>query len=210
LFSWLIPDRYAWQFTQEQLVVVNGATIISGLCFILLLLYYYSKWRQCRIKALSNYNIFDDRFDNEDEEITLEEIERCNKLYDRIVAFFEQEKPYLDSEFSISDLSSAVGSSASYIYKAIKRNKHMNFSNFVNLYRINMVKDMIDKNYHNTYTIKYIYTMAGFSQQTTFNKVFKSIEGITPTEYIQTLTKWDNNYKNIEEGVRVSKEKQPG
>jgi AraC-like DNA-binding protein len=31
----------------------------------------------------------------------------------------------------------------------------------------------------------YIYTEAGFSNQSTFNRVFKQIEGITPSEYFQ-------------------------
>ncbi len=40
---------------------------------------------------------------------------------------------------------------------------------------------MIAKDYHN----KYIYLSAGFRHQSTFNKVFKEIEGITPSEYIK-------------------------
>ncbi|WP_370567614.1 helix-turn-helix domain-containing protein [Dysgonomonas sp. Marseille-P4677] len=33
--------------------------------------------------------------------------------------------------------------------------------------------------------MRYIYSSAGFRHQSTFNKVFKELEGITPSEYIK-------------------------
>ncbi|WP_410566018.1 helix-turn-helix domain-containing protein [Bacillus sp. SIMBA_033] len=41
----------------------------------------------------------------------------------------------------------------------------------------------------------YIYTEAGFSNQATFNRVFKSIEGITPSEYINRIQEENNSEK---------------
>ncbi len=33
----------------------------------------------------------------------------------------------------------------------------------------------------------FVYTEAGFKNQSTFNRVFKQIEGMTPSEYIRNL-----------------------
>ena len=41
----------------------------------------------------------------------------------------------------------------------------------------------------------YIYTEAGFTSQSTFNRVFKQLEGITPSEYMEKFEKQDNSLK---------------
>jgi len=55
---------------------------------------------------------------------------------------------------------------------------------YLNEYRINYVKKLISENNLQKVTLMYIYTEAGFSNQATFNRVFKQIEGVTPSEYI--------------------------
>jgi AraC-like DNA-binding protein len=68
----------------------------------------------------------------------------------------------------------------------------MNYTFFVNTFRIKHVKKLIAQNTHNRFTLEYIYLSSGFKNQSTFNKVFKQIEGVTPSEY----------YKNINQKVR--------
>jgi AraC-like DNA-binding protein len=52
------------------------------------------------------------------------------------------------------------------------------------------VKDKLQSDELKTMTLMHIYSEAGFKNQSTFNKVFKKIEGVTPSEYIQkTSTK---------------------
>ncbi|MFP3733141.1 helix-turn-helix domain-containing protein, partial [Bacillus sp. SIMBA_006] len=55
---------------------------------------------------------------------------------------------------------------------------------YLNTCRIENVKKLIQENDINKITLMYIYTASGFSNQSTFNRVFKQIEGITPSEYI--------------------------
>lgn len=125
--------------------------------------------------------------DDNDESVDTktEDIEKFNALYNEIVDYFEREKPYCNPDFCISQLSLALDSNVKYISKAIKINKDVNFNVFVNIYRINMTKDMLAHDFQDKYTIRYIYTSAGFRHQSTFNKAFKQIEGITPSEYIK-------------------------
>ncbi|MDR2499288.1 MAG: helix-turn-helix domain-containing protein [Tannerellaceae bacterium] len=109
-------------------------------------------------------------------------LDKCHELYDCIVEYFENEKPYLDPNFSISQLSIRLKSNNSYMSKAIKLKRNMSFTSFVNTYRVERVKEMI-RNSRDMYTIEYIYTSAGFANQSTFNKAFKQLEGVTPSEY---------------------------
>uniref|UniRef100_UPI0025BC075A helix-turn-helix domain-containing protein n=1 Tax=Chryseobacterium sp. TaxID=1871047 RepID=UPI0025BC075A len=51
-------------------------------------------------------------------------------------------------------------------------------------YRVNFVKKLIKESDMKKITLMNIYTEAGFSNQATFNRVFKQLEGITPSKYI--------------------------
>ena len=147
--------------------------------FIFYFLYYMLRISELKatILAVNNSRDYDvtERLDDST-------VDKCYELYDIIVEYFEREKPYLDPNFSISQLSFRLNSNNSYMSRAIKLKKNMSFATFVNTYRIERVKEMI-RNNRDVYTIEYIYTSSGFANQSTFNKAFKQIEGVTPSEF---------------------------
>lgn len=176
-----IPSTYTMSVTDSQLTKINIYNFLSFLSLFLYFLYYINKINQVKL-AIAREKKEENEMDSIDESKTED---KYNKLYEDILAYFEKHKPYCNPDYTISELASALNSNVAYIQRAIKQNTDMNFNIFINTYRIRMVKEMFDKGYQNTYTIKYIYTMCGFKQQTTFNKVFKQIEGNTPTDYIK-------------------------
>jgi YesN/AraC family two-component response regulator len=117
--------------------------------------------------------------------------EKYSELYENLLNYFETQKPYMNPELNIAHLSIVLKTNNAYISKAIQINRNINFSTFVNTYRINKVKEMIKEN-QSKYTLEYIYISSGFRNQSTFNKIFKSIEGITPSEYYKKHTQPDN------------------
>jgi len=125
-----------------------------------------------------------DKKADDDKSIKEKDMEKFNNLYNEIVKCFEEKKLYRDAELTVSKLADMLNTNSNYIYQAIQQNKQMNFNTFVNMYRINMIKSMIAAGWDKKYTIQHIYTSAGFKHQTTFNKVFKSIEGMSPSDYI--------------------------
>jgi YesN/AraC family two-component response regulator len=112
------------------------------------------------------------------------EIEKYNLLYSEIVKYFEEKKLHLDPHLTISKLAIMLNTNINYIYQAIQINNNVSFNTFVNSHRINTVKKMIEEGWSEKYTIQHIYTSAGFLHQTTFNKVFKSFEHMSPSDYI--------------------------
>lgn len=176
---YFVPSVNNFLLTDSQPVILNIMTVLSCLGLTAYFLFYSNKVNQIKMDYLLEY-----RGEN-DEPKDVEDIAKYNELFSIIQAYFEKEKPYCDPDFTISQLAEEINSNITYISKAIKLNKDVNFSVFVNTYRIDMIKEMLDKGFQNTFTIKYIYTSAGFKQQTTFNKVFKQIEGVTPTDYIK-------------------------
>lgn len=178
----IIPYKPNVYLSTYQLSITNIMTICSCLTLISFFIYYLNKTNQIRIGILQS----ESTDNNKDEDSYTE---KHSELYHNILNYFDNAKPYCDSDFSINQLADAMDTNITYISKAINSNEGMNFNLFINTYRINMVKSMLSDDYQNKYTIRYIYTSSGFKHQSTFNKVFKLIEGITPSEYIRKINK---------------------
>ncbi|WP_262149490.1 helix-turn-helix domain-containing protein [Chryseobacterium foetidum] len=114
-------------------------------------------------------------------------VERLQHLYNRIIILFEEEKPFQYPEFNIRTLADKVNSNTSYVSAALNKMGNKKFNQLVNEYRIEQVKILMKENVHYKFTLEHIYTNAGFSSQSTFNRIFKEHTGLTPTEYIERL-----------------------
>jgi AraC-like DNA-binding protein len=118
-------------------------------------------------------------------EEVVESEERYEELFAEIIEYFEKNKPYQNVDFNIQGLAAQLHSNSTYISRAINMNTKMNYKTFVNKYRIEQIKTQLSDVNYDKYNLMYIYTSAGFKHQSTFNKVFKQVENMTPSEYIQ-------------------------
>jgi len=175
-----IPKDYFYQHPADgQLVVINIMTVIMTTGLILFFVYYQNKINQIKELQLAKYKI------KEDKDIKDMGNIKFDNLYTDILTYFSEKKPYCDPDFTILQLAKDLNSNVKYISKVIKIKQNINFNLFLNIYRVNQVKEMIAMNYQNKYTLGYIYFKSGFRNQSTFNKAFKNIEGITPSKYIE-------------------------
>jgi YesN/AraC family two-component response regulator len=118
-------------------------------------------------------------------EATKQEKEKYNILYNKIVECFEKDQIYKKQDISMAELAEMLDTNISYIYYALKQQGiEDNFSTFCNKYRIKHFKERINKGDYKQYTINFLYESSGFKHQSSFNKIFKKLEGITPSEYI--------------------------
>lgn len=184
LVSLFFPDLPTVSLTGKQISTINILTIICFLVLFFYFLYCMNIINQIKITISNELDSEDIHIENNHTE---QDVEKLNRLYESIVMHLHKKKPYCDPDFTISQLSIAIDSNITYISKAIKLNKDVNFNIFINSYRIDMVKEMLNNDYQNKYTMRYIYTSSGFRHQSTFNKVFKQISGITPSEYIKNV-----------------------
>jgi AraC-like DNA-binding protein len=111
--------------------------------------------------------------------------DKYDELYERIVAYMETERAYVIPDFVISQLAIALNTNIAYVSLAIRRKRGINFNLFLNTYRIENVKKLLQDDAQK-YTLEHVYTTSGFQNQSTFNKAFKACEGVTPTEYIKS------------------------
>lgn len=101
----------------------------------------------------------------------------------KIKQYMESEAPFANPDFSIKDLSDNVGFSIHQISHVLNSVMGTNFATFVNTYRIEAVKHILNSEVINRLTLFAIAEKCGFNSKTSFYRVFKNITGLTPLEY---------------------------
>lgn len=95
---------------------------------------------------------------------------------------------YIDShymeELSMKNAARAMNYSDAYFCKLFKQCFQVNFSTYLNEYRIRKARDMMQNPRVN---VKDISTACGYTDANYFSRVFKRITGQTPTEYRLTM-----------------------
>ncbi len=110
-------------------------------------------------------------------------VEEQNKYIEQIADYMEKEKPYLDSEMKQSTLAEELNMSVHLFSEVLNVCFEKNFSSFINIYRVDMAKQLIKNSKYAHYKILAIGYEAGFPSKTSFNRVFKKLVGLTPSEY---------------------------
>ncbi len=117
-----------------------------------------------------------------DKQRSKEEIETVrNQLLD----YMSDKKPYLDPELNLKQLSEQLNLTRSQLSEVINAGFGKNFNDFINEYRIEAVKQMLQEGQQNKLSLLGIAFDCGFNSKATFNRVFKKLNGTSPTEFLR-------------------------
>lgn len=97
--------------------------------------------------------------------------------------FMATEKPYLESNLSLPELASKIEIPSHHLSRIINEQFGVNFFDFVNQYRVEEVKSKINSPEFENLSLLGIAFESGFNTKSAFNRVFKKIVGVTPSEY---------------------------
>lgn len=103
---------------------------------------------------------------------------------EKILLLMEMERLYTDPEFSLTELAKRLESNPSLVSRMINRGFGLNFNDFVNQFRIEEVKEMLQEGEHKRQTLLAIAFECGFNSKATFNRAFKKSTGQNPRDYI--------------------------
>lgn len=101
----------------------------------------------------------------------------------RIFKSMEDEKPFRDSELSLTTLSKNLNIPQHHLSQILNEKLNQSFFEFVNKYRVEEVKKLLLCPDHSHYTILAIALEAGFNNKVSFNSAFKKHTGVTPSQY---------------------------
>ena len=93
------------------------------------------------------------------------------------------QKKYKDKSYSAKTLAKDLGTNTRYISAVVNVKFHMNYTSFVNKYRIEEAMALlVDKRYQDL-NMEEISDMVGFSNRQSFYASFFKLNGCTPREY---------------------------
>jgi AraC-like DNA-binding protein len=102
----------------------------------------------------------------------------------RIKQFMETEKPFLDKDLTLIKFSENLDIHPHHVSRVINEKTGLNFSNFVNQYRVKYSKNLLIEDLLSKYTISGIGNEAGFNSRSAFYNSFKKFTGMSPGDYI--------------------------
>ena len=104
-------------------------------------------------------------------------------LKEKILNVIVMQKKYKDKNYSAKHLAIDLGTNTRYISAVVNVRFHMNYTSFVNKYRIEEAMSiLVDKRYQHL-RIEEVSDMVGFANRQSFYASFYKITGITPKEY---------------------------
>ena len=115
--------------------------------------------------------------------------EQADEYLKILLGYMETEKPFLNGDLTIHDLSEATGISRHHITQVLNEKYKKNFFLFINEYRVREVIKRISDPRYQHFTILAIAFDSGFNSKSTFNNFFKTYTGKTPSAYRELIHK---------------------
>ena len=105
----------------------------------------------------------------------------------RLEQVMDLDKPYLNPRLSLFELAKILSVTPHVLSRVINQGYGVNFSTFVNTYRVREFQRLAQLEECRDYTVLAMALEAGFNSKTTFNAAFKDITQKTPKEFLQDL-----------------------
>jgi len=109
--------------------------------------------------------------------------EMLEKLKEKLLSHMDMNRPHLNPELTLTDLAKQIDLSRNQLSYLINSVIGDNFYNFINKYRVEEVKKLMEKDSQKRYNIIVLAHEAGFNSKSSFNNIFKKMTGITPSQY---------------------------
>jgi AraC-like DNA-binding protein len=108
-------------------------------------------------------------------------------LFKKIDNLVVQEKLFLNGQLTLTLLSKKMNVNQKYLSQAINNSKKISFTKYINELRIKHFIELLENKECNHFSFEALARESGFNTTSTFNRAFKSITGLTPSQY-QTRT----------------------
>lgn len=97
------------------------------------------------------------------------------------------EKRYTDPEFNLKEFSNEIGVGTRELGEYFHEELSISFNDYLHKKKVEEFKNLIKSGRENTYSLEGMAQLAGFKSKATFYRIFKKLEGITPSEYKEYL-----------------------
>lgn len=116
-----------------------------------------------------------------------DELDLINKNKERLTEYMQTEKPYLNPDLTLSELSKQLNLTPNFLSKVINSGFDKNFNEYINSHRVEAFKNRLQEGETHLSLLGMAYE-CGFNSKATFNRTFKKITGFTPSQFSKTLS----------------------
>ena len=106
-----------------------------------------------------------------------------DEMQEKILNIIVMQKKYRDKDYSAKKLAEDLGTNTRYISAVVNVRFHMNYTSFVNKFRIDEAMAMLADKRFDGFNMEEISDMVGFSNRQSFYASFYKINQMTPREY---------------------------
>ncbi len=175
----------------DKLKIISVIVVVISFFIVAFVVYYYFKKRiqfkrklkafKGELKKLNKENNFKkeqikpNAINNETTKRVLED------LYN-----MEKTTMYLDKDFSLSVLAKLLKTNTSYLSRIINEHKQKSFKQYLIDLRISaLIKNLDENPIMHKYSIEALGNSIGYTNASSFTRVFKSHVGVSPSEYLR-------------------------
>lgn len=177
ILLWLI-SFISLYFFRTQIGVLNYTTMWVSTPIFIYVIGYFS------LKQPAIFRIRQSpKTKSESDRLKPDEIQQLQK---RLHYFMETEKVYLKPDLTLQELASKMNTSPNNLSWLLNQIHQSTFYDYINAFRIDAFLEKIKNNRHASHTLLALAMEAGFNSKSTFNRVFKSRLGVTPSQYLKS------------------------
>ena len=104
-----------------------------------------------------------------------------------LTRLMNEDKIFLNPDLNLKILAQYLQTSEKTCSHVLSKGLHSNFNQFVNKYRIAAFKEKILEGRHKQHTLSSLAYECGFDSKSTFNRAFKLINQMTPSQYVKSV-----------------------
>mgnify|MGYP000114899179 CR=1 FL=1 len=108
---------------------------------------------------------------------------RKSEIEQKLSQAIDHDEVFINPNLNLSSLATSLDISTKELSIYINEIHQMNFSEYLNLHRIEKVKQLLASPDAQKYTLVTLAEEAGFSSKSSFNATFKKVVGMTPSAY---------------------------
>lgn len=163
-------------FADSNLLLLIPSAIFSILLFFI-----------GQIGSMQNHTVSDLERDSISQHVVGIRKYSNEQLANKLTDLFTRQNIYRNPELKITEVAQLLNTNRTYVSELINSDFSCSFVEFVNRYRFDEAKRLLNDVTPEKYTLSEISELAGFGSLGTFIRVFRQFEGVTPGKYRENL-----------------------